>query len=365
MTVLVTGGGGFLGQRIVQLLRSRGDRVRVLSRRQHPEVEAAGASSVAGDIRDYDAVLQAMCGVDTVFHVAAKVGTWGNPDDFRSVNVEGTRLLLDAARKTGVGRFIYTSTPSVVGYAKDVDNGGPELPYARVHESPYAASKAEGERLVLEANSGGMATVALRPHLVIGPGDAALLPRLIDRARKRRLRIVGNGLNKVDLTFVDNAAWAHLDAEAALATASSPCAGHPYFISNGEPVVLWSWINALLRDLDLPEVRARVPLGLARAAGAVAETLWKRMPLGGEPPITRFVASALARSHWYDMAPAARDLGYRARVPMDEARKIIVAWVKAIRHPRSMALAGGMSYPSQLKLLGVRREIPPKLRKTL
>ena len=338
MNVLVTGGGGFLGRRIVQLLRARGDQVRVLSRRRHPEVEAAGAFSLTGDIRDYDAVRQAMRGVDTVFHVAAKVGTWGNPGDFRSVNVEGTRLLLDAARKTGVGRFIYTSTPSVVGYAKDVDNGGPELPYARIHESPYAASKAEGERLVLEANDGGIATIALRPHLVIGPGDAALLPRLIDRARKRRLRIVGNGLNKVDLTFVDNAAWAHLDAEAALATASSACAGRPYFISNGEPVVLWSWINALLRDLDLPEVRTRVPLGIARGVGVVAEALWK-LPLGGEPPITRFLASALARNHWYDMSPAARDLGYTPRVGMDEARRSIVTWAKKIAHPRSMASA--------------------------
>jgi 2-alkyl-3-oxoalkanoate reductase len=338
LTVLVTGGGGFLGRRIVQLLRARGDQVRVLSRRRHAEVAALGAASVEGDIRDGGAVRLAMRGVDVVFHVAAKVGTWGNRDDFDAVNVEGTRVVLDAARSAGVARFIHTSTPSVVGYASDVENGGPELTYARVHESPYAASKAEGERLVLAANGSGIATVALRPHLVIGPEDTLTLLRLMDRARKRRLRIVGDGRNKVDLTFVDNAAWAHLDAEAALANASSPCAGRAYFISNGEPVVLWPWINALLRDLDLPEAHKRVSLGVARAAGAIAETLWKVLPLGGEPPITRFMASALARSHWYDVGPATRDLGYVPRFSMDAARRSIVAWAKTTSHSRSMPL---------------------------
>lgn len=337
MTALVTGGGGFLGRRIVQLLRARGDEVRVLSRRRHVQVEACGASSLEGDIRDADAVQRAISGVDVVFHVAAKLGMWGNRDEFYSVNVEGTRVVLDLARKAGVARFIHTSTPSVVGYAKDVENGGPELTYADVHESLYAASKAEGERLVLAANGTGIATVALRPHLVIGPGDALTLLRLIDKARQRRLMIVGDGRNKVDLTFVDNAAWAHLDAEAALANPSSRCAGRSYFISNGEPVELWSWVNSLLSDLDLPEVRKRIPVGVARGAGAVAETVWKLLSLGGEPPITRFMASALARSHWYDMAPAARDLGYTTRVPMDEARKRIVAWARSLGQPSSMA----------------------------
>ncbi len=324
MRALVTGGGGFVGQRVVQLLRAQGAGVRVLSRRRHAELDALGAESTLGDVRDKGAVTTAMSGVDIVFHLAAKVGMWGRREEFTSVNVEGTRTVLQAALRAGVPRFVYTSTPSVVGYAADVENGGPELPYARAHESVYAESKAEAERLVLGMNGGAIATVALRPHLVIGPGDAVMLPRLVDRAKRGLLRVIGDGRNRVDLTSAENAAWAHIDAASALGETGAPCAGRAYFISNGEPVVLWDWVNALLLELGIPPVRKHISLGVGRAVGSVSEAIWKGLRLRDDPPMTRFLASVFARSHWYDIGPAARDLRYVPRVSLEETRRRIV-----------------------------------------
>jgi nucleoside-diphosphate-sugar epimerase len=321
MKCLVIGGGGFIGLRVVELLCNLRYEVRVLSRQRHLLAERAGASSFQGDVRDGAAVCAAMQGVDTAFHVAARLGAWGPHEAFYGVNVEGTRSVLAAARRSGLQRLVYTGSPSVVGYAHDVANGGSDLPYASRHECAYAHTKAEAERLVLAANGSGLATVVLRPHLVIGPRDPATLPRFVERAARGRMRIVGDGRNLVDLTYVDNAAWAHLDAAAALARSDAVCAGRAYFISNGEPVEIWPWLNALLAELDIAPVRSRIPLPIARAAGAVLEAGWNAFSLPGEPPITRFLASALARSHWYDMAPAARDLGYVPRISLDEGRR--------------------------------------------
>ncbi|MFW5740060.1 MAG: NAD-dependent epimerase/dehydratase family protein [Myxococcota bacterium] len=209
---LITGGGGFLGTRLVELLLEQGHEVTVLARNTYPRLERAGAKSVACDLRDADRVRDSINNVDIVFHVAAKAGYWGPLETYRAVNVDGTRNVIDACRKNGIGRLVYTSTPSVVGYAQEVENGSPKLPYADRHESPYPETKAEAERLVLEASGSDLATVALRPHLIIGPGDNQLMPRIITRAAAGKLPIVGDGTNRVDLTYVDNAAWAHIDA---------------------------------------------------------------------------------------------------------------------------------------------------------
>ncbi len=324
---VVTGGGGFLGQRIVELLRGRGDEVRVLGRGRYPAVDAAGATCIRLDIRDTGAVRAASEGADVLFHVAALTGHWGRREAFWSVNVEGTESVLAAARAAGVRALVFTSTPSVVGYARDVENGGPELPYATRHESPYAESKAAAERLVLAASGADMTTVALRPHLILGPGDYRMIPRVVRRATEGRLRVLGNGRNRVDLTYVDNAAWAHLDAADALARPGARCVGKAYFISNGEPVLLWEWLNRLLQELGLPPVTRSLPLGAARVAAGMSELLWWVLRIDGEPPITRVLAGALARSHWYDMEPAWRDLGYRVRIPLEEGTRRTVQWL--------------------------------------
>lgn len=326
-TAVVTGAGGFLGRRITELLCARGETVRALVRQPQPDLEALGATTITLDIRDASAVRLALRDADVVFHAAAKTGPWGPAGDFRSVNVSGTRNVLDAARAGGVRRLIYTSTPSVVGYDRDVENGGPDLPYAAVHESAYSESKAEAERLVLGANGTGLKTVAVRPHLIIGPGDRRMMPLVVRRAVAGRLRIIGDGRNRVDLTDVDNAAWAHLDAADALQAPEAACAGRAYFISSGEPVLLWEWLNRVLAALGVPPVTRSLPLRTARLAAAAVERVWGAFGLNGDPPITRFLAGALARSHWYDLAPARRDLGYHVRVPMEEATRRTLAWL--------------------------------------
>jgi nucleoside-diphosphate-sugar epimerase len=326
MRAVVTGGSGFLGSRIVALLCARGDDVRVIDRTERAP-SAPGASAITADVRDVAALERAFAGADVVYHVAGKVGFWGPKDEFWSVNVDGTRAAVAAARRCGVARLVYTSTPSVVGYADDVENGGQELPYPAVHENAYAASKCAAERLVLAANGGGMTTVALRPHVLIGPGDRRMLPNVVRRAARGRLRIIGDGGNKIDLTDVDNAAWAHLDAADALTGVGAPCAGKAYFISNGQPVVLWEWLNELLDALDLPGITRSLSFPMARLAGLLMETAWSILPAPGDPPLTRALATVLARSHWYDLEPARRDLGYRVRVPMEESTRRTIRWL--------------------------------------
>ena len=322
---LVTGGTGFLGRRLVERLLEQGRDVTVLARRRAPDLEARGVRFVAADIADTSAVATACREVETVFHVAAKVGIWGRYTDFYRANVLGTRAVLDGCAQHQVCRLVYTSTPSVVYDGRDLSGADESHPLTTRCPAAYPLTKAQAEAEVLAENSPTLATVALRPHLIWGAGDPHLVPRLIERARAGRLRVVGVGRNRVDLVHVENAVDAHLLAEEALergrdaALAQGPrAAGNAYFITNGEPVVLWDWINGLLRSLDLPPVSRRVPLGAALAAGGCCEALWWMFRLNGEPPLTRFVAKELATDHWFNIAAARRDLGYEPRVSMAE-----------------------------------------------
>ena len=333
MKVLVTGGGGFLGRRIVELLLERGHAVRFLARGRYPEVEALGAEGVQADLQEPAAVRAACAGMDAVVHAASLAGFWGPIATYRGINVDGTQNVIDACLAAGVRQLVYTSTPSVIGYAHEVEGLG-EAPYPQRWESPYGATKAEAEQRVLAANGasgphGALATVALRPHLIIGPRDNHLLPTVVARARQGRLMIVGDGKNRVDLTYVDNAAYAHLDALGALTGPDAPCAGKAYFISNDEPVVLWDWVNEVLPQLGVPALTRRIGFGAAQRLGGVLEWVHLTFGLRGEPRMTPFLAAALARSHWYDMGPAKRDLGYSVRVGMDEATRATVAWMRS------------------------------------
>jgi len=333
MKALVTGGGGFLGRRIVELLLDEGHEVRFLARGSYPEVEALGAEGLQVDLRDAEALGEAVAGCDAVFHVASKAGYWGTRDDFWAINVTGTENLLEACVAANVTQLIYTSTPSVIGYAGEVTGIG-EAPYPDSWESFYGESKAAAERLLLEANGRQLpdgrqlCTVSLRPHLIIGPRDNNLLPRVVERAKQGKLRIVGDGSNVVDITYVDNAAWAHLDAAAALSGPDAPCAGKAYFISNDEPVKLWEWVNDFLPRVEAPPVNKKISLGVASTVGGLMEGTWRLFNLSGEPRMTKFLAAALARSHWYDMTPAKEDFGYRIRVPLAEGTDRTVAWFK-------------------------------------
>jgi len=330
MKALVTGGGGFLGRRLVELLLQQGEEVTVVARSHYPEVEALGARCVQADLRDKGKLVGAVQGHDVVFHVASRTGFWGKrgANDYWAINVDGTNNLLEVMDTVGVPRLVYTSTPSVVGYAQDVANGPQDLPYADPHESIYPASKAAAEAEVLGANHPGLASVSLRPHLIFGPGDNHLVPRLVDRAAAGKLPIIGDGQARVDVTFIDNAAWAHIDAANALIGHNAPCAGKAYFIGNESPVLLYGWINEILDGLGHPPVTKTLSRDTARRLAAAVEWAWNNLPMPGEPRLTPFLVDGMARDHWYDPEPARRDLGYHPRVDMPTAMKATIAWLK-------------------------------------
>jgi nucleoside-diphosphate-sugar epimerase len=330
---LVTGGGGFLGRAIVEALLADGSEVRTLSRGAHPELETLGVEHVRGDLADplTSEIERAFRGRDVVFHTAAKAGVWGPRAEYERANVLATQNVIAACERARVGKLVFTSSPSVTFDGRDHLQAGNDLPYARRFLAHYPRTKAQAERAVLAANGRwGLATCALRPHLVFGPRDPHLVPRVIARARARKLAVVGSGSNLVSLTCVENAACAHLDAAATLRI-GAPHAGRAYFLAQSEPVNLWEWIFALLDAAGAPRPVRRVPLRAAYAAGAAAEAAWKMLRLEGEPPMTRFVALELARSHTYDLEPARRDFGYRERIGMADATERLLSDLRARR----------------------------------
>ena len=322
MKILVTGGGGFVGGYIVERLLARGYAVRSIGRSPQPELVAKGVEVVCGDLTDATAVSAACEGVGAVFHVAARAGVWGSWESFYGPNVIGTRNVLSACRKWQVKRLVYTSTPSVVFNGDSIRGGDESLPYGKNWLCHYAETKALAEQEALAANSEKLQVVALRPHLIFGPGDPHLLPRVVESVKAGRLRIVGDGSAKVDVSYVGNVADAHLDAFDALERGKG--AGQAYFISQGEPVDLWPWLNSILEGLGQPPLTQKIPLPLAYGIGALCEGAWKVLRRRTDPPITRFVAVELAKDHYFDIRKAQHVLGYQPRVPMNEALKLTI-----------------------------------------
>lgn len=317
MHALVTGAGGFLGQYITRQLVARGDRVRALSRGNYPSLAELGVESVQGDIQDDTAVERACRGVDAVFHVAAIAGIWGKWKTYYGINVLGTRNVIHACRKNGVPRLIYTSSPSVTFAAEDQCNIDETAPYPKRWLAHYPHTKALAEQEVLAANDSTLLTCALRPHLIWGPGDQHLIPRLLARARAGQLRRVGDGKNLIDAVYVENAAAAHLLAAEKLQP-NSPVCGKAYFITNGDPVNCWDWINEILALAGVPPVTKSISYRAAYAVGSVLEGIWKITGRGDEPRMTRFLAAQLATSHYFNIAAARRDLDYHPAISMAE-----------------------------------------------
>ncbi len=328
MKCLVTGGGGFLGLAIVRILRARGDEVISYSRSRHEAVEALGARCEIGDVADSAALARAMRGVDQVFHVAAKAGVWGPWSEYAHANVIGTTAVVAAAVAARVPKLVFTSSPSVCFDGRDHENAGNDLPHATRFLAHYPRSKSIAERYVLAWNGRGIATTALRPHLIVGPGDPHLLTRVARRARAGQLRVIGDGRHRVSLTDVENAARAHVAAADALRP-DAPHAGRAYFVTQEEPVELWPWLADVLTHSGLPGPGRAVPLALARTAGSICESWWSLTNRAGEPPMTRFVALQLARTHTYDMGPARRDFGYRERVSTQAMTERATGWLSS------------------------------------
>ena len=328
MKVLVTGGGGFLGSALTKKLIERGYQVSVLNRRRYPEVEKLGAVSIMADLSDSVKVADACAGMDAVFHTGAKAGVWGDYNDYYSSNVLGTKNIIDGCLKHVVKKLVYTSSPSVAYNAEDAVNMNESAPYPDKYLCYYSQTKAEAERMVMAMNGrNGLLTVSLRPHLIWGPGDNHLIPRVIKAAAEksslRRLKIVGDGLNKVDITYIDNAVESHLNAFDAL-EAGSKAAGSAYFISQGEPVVLWDFINCILRGVKIAPLERKVSYYFAYLAGAAFEAIYTLFRIKSEPRMTRFLAAQLSKNHYFDISRARNEIGYLPKVSTEEGLKNLI-----------------------------------------
>jgi nucleoside-diphosphate-sugar epimerase len=308
------------------MLHERGDQVRSFSRANYPALTALGVEQVHGDLAAQFALIEAANDCDIIFHVAAKAGIWGDYDDFYRANVTGTANVMEACRVNGIDKLVYTSSPSVVFDGNDVEGGNESLPYPTRYEAHYPKTKAMAEQMVLAANSPELATVALRPHLIWGPGDNHLVPRIVAKGRAGKLRRIGDRPNLVDTVYVDNAARAHLQAADRL-TPGSPPAGKAYFISNGQPLPLWEMVNHILAAADIPPVTRSISPKLAYTIGCICEGLWGLLHLPGEPPMTRFLAHELATAHWFDISAARRDFSYDPVVSIDEGLVRLRQWL--------------------------------------
>ena len=318
MYALVTGGGGFLGQYIVEQLLARGDRVRVFCRNHYVSFERPGIDIRLGNLRNLGDVRTACEGVDIVYHTAALAGITCQWQPYFETNTLGTLHVIDSCVKNGVKKLVYTSSPSVVFDGKDQEGIDESFPYPNQWYAYYPQTKALAEQMVLKANGrDGLLTCALRPHIIWGPCDRHLIPRLIARARCGKLCRIGDGKNMIDIIYVENAAAAHLQAGDALA-AGSRVAGKSYFISQGKPVNCWNLINELLTMANLPLVKRSVSFQSAWRKGLFLENCYELFGVRSEPVITRFLALQLARSHWFDISNAKNDFGYNPVISTEE-----------------------------------------------
>lgn len=325
-TALVTGGGGFVGKAVVKQLLCRGVAVRVIGRNRYPDLEALGVTCHTGDLAELAGLGLAFKNVDIVFHVAALAGIWGSRDAYYRTNVLGTKNVVTSCKIHDVEALVYTSTPSVVFDRKDIRGEDESLEYASSFLCSYAETKVIAEKHVLHSRE--TPCCALRPHLIWGPSDPHLLPRLLAAGRKKQLKMVGDGDNLVDISYIDNVAHAHLLAAENL-TSKKTAAGQAYFISQGQPVNLWDWINQLFEMMGVEKVRKKISYRAAYKIGAALEYTYKLSGKKSEPKMSRFLAEQLARSHYFSCEKACKDLGYAPVVSTKEGLKRTVEWFKS------------------------------------
>lgn len=327
MRALVTGAGGFLGRYIAEQLIARGAQVRSYSRGSYPELAELGVETVQGDLLDAVAVSAACQQVDVVFHAGGVAGIWGSWEHFYGINTLGTQNVLAGCRRHAVTRLVYTSSPSVTFDGSDQEGVDESAPYPDNWLCHYPHTKALAEQQVLRASGiDGLFTCALRPHLIWGPRDQHLIPRLLERARRGRLVRVGGGTNLVDMIYVENAAEAHLQAADALGPGSAVC-GRTYFLSQGDPVNCWRWIDEILEIAGLQPVRRSISLPFAWRIGQAMEGLYALLRLKSEPRMTRFLAAQLANSHYFDISAARRDFGFQPRISTAEGMRRLQHWL--------------------------------------
>ncbi len=329
--ILVTGYGGFLGSAVCRWLLDRGFQVRGIARHRYPAMAQLGVEGIEGDLRDIEKVREACRGVSGIIHTAALAGVWGPRELYESINVAGTERLLESARQMGVSAFVYSSSPSVTFDGSPQSGIDESVPYPQKWLCHYPRTKAIAERYLLARNEPGrMLTCSLRPHLIWGAGDPHLIPRVIDRCRRGKLKRVGSGMNRIDTVHVDAAAAAHGLALERLLQGDTEAAGKAYFITDGVPIGCWDWITQILSLEGLPAPKAAIPLKVAYAIGGLLELVYAAMRKKEEPPMTRFVALQLGVDHYFSIESAKQLLGYKPLQDRElEFAKLRQSWKRA------------------------------------
>lgn len=321
---VITGGGGFVGKALGKALRAQGHEVLSLARGSYPELAKFGIETaqvdIAAPVPQWQELLR---GADGVFHTAAKVDMWGKREDFFRTNVTGTRNIVDACRALGIRNIVFTSSPSVIHDGSDLQGVDESYPYPKHFDAYYPETKAIAEQEVLAANDGRLLkTVALRPHLIWGPDDTNLIPTILERGRAGKLKQIGSGTNRVDLTFIDDCVQAHILAMQALERGDINVCGKVYFISQGDPVPMWGWINRILSVHGVPVVSRVIPKGVALVVAGILE-FWARivgwLGVTCKPLLTRFLVSEMSTHHYFSIEAAKRDLGYHPSYTIDQA----------------------------------------------
>lgn len=314
LRILVTGGQGFLGGALVRALLERGySKVATTVRRSAPELKELDVEILEADLRDPHRCKEILENRDFVFHTAAKAGVWGSRDEYHGINVGATKNLLDAAIEHRIRHFVHTSSPSVTFQGSSELNKDESAAFSEKPLNNYCATKIEAERMVLEASDpNGLRTLALRPHLIYGPGDPHLLPRVFRVARAGRLLRIGPGDNLVDVTHIIDCVSAHLCTLDKLDDLNAW--GEAYFVTSGQPLRLWSWLAHLLQWKKIPPIRRALSLNAAIRLGKAMELLFRALDRHDEPPLTHFSALQLGCSHTYNISKARRLLGYEPKV---------------------------------------------------
>ena len=321
MKILVTGGGGFVGKALALALKKDGHSVISLSRGFYPDLKEAEIDQMQVDLLDREALFTSFKGVELVFHVAAKAGFWGPYSEYYGINVLGSLNVIDACLHNGVGHLVFTSSASVVFDGDDITGGNEELKYPKHGLSHYTETKAFAEKAILMANSDKLKTMSIRPHLVWGPGDHHILPRIIEQAKSGQLKIIGKGKNVVDTTYIDNCTEAHLCALRAIK--ESEAWGKAYFISDDSPVKLWEMLNKLLVASGCEKVEKRISTTAAIAAANVLLRTHNISSRKVPPRITPFLIHELSASHWFDISAAKEFLGYKPVVTIEEGLNLL------------------------------------------
>ncbi|MBC61133.1 MAG: 3-beta hydroxysteroid dehydrogenase [Zetaproteobacteria bacterium] len=317
--ILVTGGGGFLGKEICKQLVERGYQVSSFSRKTYFELEKMGIKSFQGNLCNYESILPALSKCDSIIHTASLAGIWGDKQQYYQTNIIGTRNLLIAARESSIKRFIYTSSPSVVFEDKDIKGSDESISYSKKFTCTYPYTKKEAEKEVLQSSDiNSYVSVALRPHLIWGPGDPHFLPRLLSQSKAKKIRRVGNGKNLVDIIHVKNAAYAHVLALENILE-NKNMHGKAYFLGQERPVNLWDFLNQLLSCYNEKQITKKIPFPFAYTMGYLLEKIYKIFNwVNKEPPMTKFLALQMSKSHYFSHENAKKDFSYKPIISIEE-----------------------------------------------